>query len=289
MVNANDGVCSSGHKFPRTHGIIDLLPHLTDKHLLEEASYFDDVATKGKMIIEPHPYFLRKIVKQYERGFCKFITRAMPDYRDIGIKIGEIGCGSGSAITYLSSVPFKHVDYYGIDISLQLIRKGIIAREKQPPISWQVTFARGDATTKLFGDGTMDIIFSASALHHFSPLPLLQWISKVLKKDGLLVLNEPSIGNWIAKFGRKIQEDINTSNESPIDPVKLRDMARMNDLQLLDQEGMNFLTGPAAYLFGKINAPNSLAAFAYPITRFIDLFIRSEYRNYSFMQIYRKL
>lgn len=289
MVNVKDGTCVSGHKFPRTNGIIDLLPNLTDKHLLEEASYFDDIATKGKMIIEPHPYFLRRIAAQYEREFCKFITRAIPGHRNIDIKIGEIGCGSGSAITYLSSLPFKHVDYYGIDISLQLMHKGIVAREKQPPSSWRVTFARGDATTKLFGDDTMDIIFSASALHHFSPMPLVQWISKVLKKGGLLVLNEPSIGNWIARIGRKIQEDINTSNESPIDPRELREMARIHDLQLLEQEGMNFLTGPAAYLLGKINAPNSVAAFAYPLTRFIDVFARSEYRNYSFMQIYRKL
>ena len=88
--------CAGRHEFPCVDGIVDLLPNLSDKHLLEEAAHFDSVAKAGRMSISPQAYFFKMMVIDYKQVIYEFVEKAMPDYRErASVTIGEIGCGSG--------------------------------------------------------------------------------------------------------------------------------------------------------------------------------------------------
>jgi SAM-dependent methyltransferase len=167
------------------------------------------------------------------RVIYEFIEKAMPDYRErASVTIGEIGCGSGFAITYLHHIPFKAVEYFGVDISMMSMQSGL-EKMRKDSTRWQVHFARADAAAnKLFNNETIDIMFSAAALHHFKPRRIIERVSAALKPGGLLLLYEPSIGNPIAPLGRKIASDFNTTEEGPLDPLQLKTIADKNALKL---------------------------------------------------------
>ena len=219
----------------------------------------------------------------------EFIEKAMPDYRErASIIIGDIACGWGSAMTFLHQIPFKAVEYFGVDISMKMLQSGL-SRMRKERTGWQVCFARADVASKLFNNHTIDIMFSSAALHHFKPRPVIQLVSAALKPGGLLLLNEPSIGNPIATFGRKIVTGLNTSEERPLDPLQLETIADENGLKLLSQKGIHFLTGPGAFLLGKLHTPDAVARPLYYLSRGIDGLVKSPSRHYSFIQIYKRI
>ena len=72
----------------------------------------------------------------------------MPDYRErASVTIGEIGCGSGTAMGYLQHIPFKAVEYFGVNISMIIMQSGL-EKVRKDPTGWQVHFARADAANK---------------------------------------------------------------------------------------------------------------------------------------------
>jgi SAM-dependent methyltransferase len=281
--------CTGGHEFPYLDGIVDLLPNLSDKHLLEEAGHFDSAAKVGTMSIPHQAYFGKKMNIDYKRVIYEFLEKAMPDYRErASITIGEIGCGFGTAMLYLQQIPFKSVEYFGVDISMMMLQWAL-ERMRKDRTRWRVHFARADAANKLFNNETIDIIFTSAALHHFKPRPVIKWVSAALKPGGLLLLKEPSIGNPIASLGRKIVNDINTSEERPLDPLQLETIADENGLKLLTQKGLHFLSAPGSILLGKLHTPDAVAWPLYYLSRGIDRLVKSPSRNYLFIQIYKKI
>ena len=66
---------TGGHEFPCVDGIVDLLPNLSDKHLLEESAHFDSIAKAERMSILPQAYFFKKMVIDYKRVIYEFIEK----------------------------------------------------------------------------------------------------------------------------------------------------------------------------------------------------------------------
>jgi SAM-dependent methyltransferase len=163
-----------------------------------------------------------------------------------------------------------------------------LEKMRKDSTGWQVHFVRADAANKLFNNETIDIMFSAAALHHFKPRRIIEWVSAALKPGGLLLLYEPSKGNPIAPLGRKIASDFNTTEERPLDPLQLKTIADKNGLKLLTQKGMHFLTGPGSFVLSKLHTPDAVAWPLYYLSRGIDGLVKSPLRNYSFIQIYKK-
>ena len=277
--------CNRGHEFPVIDGIVDLLED-KNSNLLDEEEHWDDVAEKGRMKIVPNKYIRAKIVEDYHKAFVECIEAAWTGTYPSHVSIADIGCGSGSAIRYLDKIGFENVDYTGIDISIKYMRMCNTSR-KILPDNWNTRFIRATADKAIFEENSLDIVFSASALHHLDLASVIEWVSNSLKPNGLLILHEPSNSNPFAKIGRKLVQDFHTKGEKPILPKHVKQLAYAHNLVLIYEKGLHYLTGSLQYLIDGLPFP--VAFCAYQISRFIDSLITSPSCNYSFIQVYKKI
>ena len=281
--------CNRGHAFPIVDGIIDLMPDIrNDKELFDEERYWSQVADKGWTKVLPNAYIDQKLFEDYSLAFEHAIKIQWPDYRLKNIAVGEIGCGSGSAISHLKSIGFANVDYVGIDISIKMMK---LAANEGVPKNWKTQFARISANTGVFKENSLDLVFSSSVLHYFELEDLTEWIFNSLKPNGLFVLNEPSRGNLFAKIGRRVlhnRRGFFHTSEKRLLPAQVKLAASKQNLHLVFEKGFHFLNGPLYYLFGDLNMPKPIVVCCYYIGRSIDYFVSSPSWSYSFIQVYKK-
>lgn len=278
-----DTACKSGkHRFESKAGVLDLMPQITDNRLIEEIQYTDRVAESGKMVINVDEYMYAEMFNLLQKIFLDHI---ISNFDVNSLTIGEIGCGEGSAITYLRDIPFK-VDYYGADISLKIMQAGL--KRTYIPDTWKVNFFRTTAEKQLFADNSLDVLFSSAALHHLELRSSIEWMARTLKQGGLLIICEPSQNNIFASIGRKLVPAINTGGEHPLDHVEVQRLVRENGLELLHERGLFYLSGALEYLVWMMHSPLWLSKAIYAISRRIDNMVKSPDKAYAFLQIYRK-
>jgi hypothetical protein len=113
-------------------------------------------------------------------------------------------------------------------------------------------------------------------------------MARMLKQGGLLIIYEPSYNNIFASIGRKLIPAINTGGEHTLDHTEVQILVRKNDLELLHEQGLFYLSGPLAYLVSMMHSPLWLSKAIYAISRCIDKMVKSPDKAYAFVQIYRK-
>jgi predicted metallo-beta-lactamase superfamily hydrolase len=113
-------------------------------------------------------------------------------------------------------------------------------------------------------------------------------MARMLKQGGLLIIYEPSYNNIFASIGRKLILAINTGGEHTLDHTEVQILVRENDLELLHEQGLFYLSGPLAYLVSMMHSPLWLSKAIYAISRCIDKMVKSPDKAYAFVQIYRK-
>ena len=276
-------VCKSGkHRFEVKCGVLDLMPQVTDNRLTEEAQYTDKVVETGKMVINADRYMESEMFKLRQKIFVDYITS---NFHGNSLTVGEIGCGPGSAIAYLRNIPFR-VNYYGVDISLKIMQVGL--KRIDIPNTWKVNFFRSSAEKQLFADNSLDVMFSASALHHLKLRPSIEGMARTLKRRGLLIICEPSQNNIFASIGRKLVPAINTQEEHPLDHREVQRLAHENGLQLLHEQGLHYLSGALEFLISMMHSPIWLSKTIYAVSRHIDKMVKAPDKSYAFLQIYCK-
>jgi len=268
-------------------GIPDFLPKLKDSITLDEEEHWDNVAQSGRLSIMPNKYINSKIYADYRLEFERCLKTAWPQKVSKEIRIAEIGCGTGSAIDFFDRLEFETVYYIGIDLSMKTMQLRYTV-ERSPPASWKVFFFRTSANKSIFKENSLDIVFSASALHHLDVPSVMEWISKSLKPNGLLILHEPNNSNTLAKLARKFARNFHTKGEKPILPKDLTQIAYKNNLVLVYEKGLHYFSGSLQYLMGILRMPSPFAFCVYQVSRVLDNLITSPVRNYSFVQVYRK-
>lgn len=280
-------VCYNGHQFQVIDGIADLLKD-TNSNVINEQEHWDSVADKGEMNIPRDKYISERIFLDYCREFEECIKEAWSETYPQEINIADIGCGTGSAITYLANLKFGKVDYVGLDVSIKIMKLRTQSGEIFPN-NWQIRFMRASANINIFKENSLDIVFSASALHHLELESVMEWVSKALKPNGLLILHEPSSGNIFSKIGRKLVKDFHTEGEKPILPKDVKQIAHNHNLNLIYEKGLHYLTGSLQYLMGILRLPIPLSFCVYQVSRLVDSFTTSPSWNYSFIQVYKKI
>ena len=287
VIDSRLSKCNRQHEFQVIDGIVDLMPSITDKNMLNEEQHWDSVAKKGRMKIMPDVYTQGKVFETIRTIIKQSIIREWPDYKSKNVCIGEIGCASGSAISYLDGLEFSKVNYVGVDISLNELQLGV---KRRLPDNWEAQFVRTSVNVPVFNENSINIIFSASVLHHLELESVMKWLSKSLKSKGLFILYEPSDRNPLAKIGRKlIDPNFFTESERPISANQVKQLAYKYNLKLIFEKGLHFLTVPLGYLFGILNLPKQVVYCIYPISRLFDYIITSPSWSYSFIQIYKKI
>lgn len=98
-----------------------------------------------------------------------------------------VGCGDGEWVNEISRL----ANVVGIDISDQMIVRATSALQNPTSARFEV----GDAHNLRFADGTFDICFANSTLHHLDLSTALPEIYRVLRPGGCLVAGEPNRSN----------------------------------------------------------------------------------------------
>jgi SAM-dependent methyltransferase len=279
------GCCKNHHTYQINNGILDLMPIITNRTLLDESEHFDRFLEVGYPIDED-PYISSKLEHRSKELFEKVIKQECPDFANRRICIAEIGCGEGSAFTYLGRLPFQSVNYIGIDISQKSLQ--YVANNRVPPPNWNSLLVRTSANTALFMNESLDIVFSLGTLHHLHVANVIDWVSKSLKPGGLLIIEEPSEGNPFAKVGRRFTKEYITQGERPLNPRNVKELAVACGLRSVYERGINFLTGPLSYLLGIRKTIPPIKICSYLFSQAIDYVVRNQSVNYEFIHIYKK-
>jgi methionine biosynthesis protein MetW len=133
--------------------------------------------------------FLRKAFKRFDLNSFDLTIKLLSN---TGGDLLEIGCNDGSLLLKLRK-DFNKV--YGIDIAPTLIKEAKKKALQNFPKDNAVFFSVCDANKGLnFLDKTFETIVCLAVLEHiFDPYFLIDEINRVLKKNGVLVLQVPNI------------------------------------------------------------------------------------------------
>lgn len=106
----------------------------------------------------------------------------------------DLGCGNGNILKMLENN--TSASLYGLDLCENMIEE---ARKR---LSNKITLTVGDSENLPYADNMFDTIICNASFHHYiHPDAVLKEIKRVLKKDGSLILGDPSAPfNWYTKF-----------------------------------------------------------------------------------------
>jgi len=165
-----------GRRYGEVSGVIDALPSKMNELSSKEAHYhdhFEDNPADVHQLDSFRNYFFHNII--WEK------LNSLP----AGSKILEIGSGSGFDAKHLA----RHLDLVLTDISSQTLVKTAESLSGD-----NVIFSAADGLNLPFQNETFDAVFTVATFHHFdNPSLALKEFSRVLKKDGLLIIGiEPN-------------------------------------------------------------------------------------------------
>ncbi|MGH9952470.1 MAG: class I SAM-dependent methyltransferase, partial [Nitrososphaeraceae archaeon] len=175
--------------------------------------------------------------------------------------------------------------YIGADISMKSLQA---AQKRSLPANWDRQLVRTSANIPLIKEGSLDLVFSAAALHHLQIDSVIGWISKALKPEGLFILTEPGNKNPFAQIGRRMVHGFHTEGEKPLDPVTTKRIAEKNDLVLMYERGLDCVNGPLSFFAGITKMPRPIVAVLYYFAHLVDRSIKSSKWSYRFVQIYKR-
>ncbi len=146
-----------------------------------------------------------------------------------GMRVVDIGCGSGNIACWLARQVGAGGSVVGIDVSPAQIEQAQL--QAQTAGLNNITFAVGNACNPGWAGNSFDLVYSRLVLMHLTnPLDALQQMQALLKPGGRLVCEEMDLTQWL---------------HCP----KSEGLIRMNQLNLAlgDRRGQHFRLGSSLY------------------------------------------
>lgn len=130
----------------------------------------------------------------HQRYWNDEILKKVPSVKDA--RILDLGCGTGA---FLPDLVKRHDFVVGMDLSLDMLRKITLEGDALKGL------VSADGLRLPFASGAFDMVVCRSSLHHVRKLKeALDEISRILKKEGVLVLSEPTNDSIPIRLARKI-------------------------------------------------------------------------------------
>lgn len=113
----------------------------------------------------------------------------------------DLGCGNGNVLSMLVGMTDAHLS--GLDFSEEMIHQ---AKKK---LGESAKLQVGDAAHLPYDENSFDVIICNASFHHYTkPIQCLKEIHRVLKKEGVLILGDPTaplrlylrLLNWGLKY-----------------------------------------------------------------------------------------
>ena len=137
---------------------------------------------------------------------------ALIDARAAGSVCIEYGCAQGADCIRLIDSAERVV---GFDIS-EVVVKQARANAAAASRSEAVEFVTAEAENLDFDDGTFDLAFGESVLHHLELAPALAEMTRILKPNGSAVFLEPLGHNRIINWYRDRTPEMRSPDEHPL-------------------------------------------------------------------------
>jgi 2-polyprenyl-3-methyl-5-hydroxy-6-metoxy-1,4-benzoquinol methylase len=175
---------------------------------------------------------------------CRYLVHKLRQLPGSGLRLLDVGCGSGLAIRHLAhALPGKVADYVGIDLDA----RRLVPRYRDIR-SMGLTFLN----IELDDDwclGGFDVIWCSEVIEHLeNDQGLMQKLGAALKPDGVLLLTTPSV-HFVQHVGRSYSPILQLSpcqdgghvrhGYAPVDLVRLAERA---GLHLVAIDGVNRLS-----------------------------------------------
>jgi SAM-dependent methyltransferase len=138
----------------------------------------------------------------------------------------DFGCGSGEEVIPLRQ---RGAHVIGIDISPDLIA---VARKRLQKYGLDADLRVGSAYETQLADGSVDVVFCMSLLHHLELDRVKKEILRVLKPGGLFIFKEPIRFSWMMKKFRQLLpalEDV-SEFEYPLNAEQIKRIAEGFDV-----------------------------------------------------------
>ncbi|MCX6748459.1 MAG: class I SAM-dependent methyltransferase [Candidatus Pacearchaeota archaeon] len=156
-----------------------------------------------------------------------FIIRFLLKTKAKGLLL-DAGCGSGGYITAARLIGFKSV---GLDISEQAVN---IARKRKEKV------ILGDMRKMSFKNNTFDIVTAGGSIEHFPEThQAIREISRVLKNQGILIVNVPYKYALLYSLSRKIQQMLGiwkAGYEKAFSKAEFSKLLKKNNFEILKIE-----------------------------------------------------
>lgn len=109
-------------------------------------------------------------------------------------KILDLGCGNGNILKTLEEK--TDADLYGLDLSENMIK------EAEKNLNSDVNLTIGDAEKLPYSDNKFDVVICNASFHHYTkPEIVLKEIKRILKKNGVFILGDPTCPfDWYLKI-----------------------------------------------------------------------------------------
>ncbi len=161
-------------------------------------------------------------------------------------KVLDVGTGGGNFIKLIASLYDDYESIVGID-SLDI---AISSARKSFPDE-RITFEKMDAHSMTFDDNVFDVICLSNSLHHLrTPNVIFKEMERVLKKNGIIIVNEMMSDNLSVKqithlklhhFAAEIDRELgDTHNETYKREEILNILKRISTLTVKDSWDLEF-------------------------------------------------
>lgn len=173
--------CKNKHSFP-------IKNHIPLMFVDDNGVAKGSVTQKIKSFYEKHPFpnyddfdSLRTLLDRAEKSiFAQRLDEELP----FNIKVLEIGCGTGQLTNFLS---VANRLTYGTDISHNSLKLAYQFKEKSSLN--RSSFYQMNLFKPIFKENSFNVIISNGVLHHTAnPEKAFETISKLLKKDGYIII-----------------------------------------------------------------------------------------------------
>ena len=155
--------------------------------------------------------------ERFENVFYKALYNAGSDFFSI-IKINckekivlDFGCGIGDASRKVYNFNPKKIT--GIDISEVSVKK---ASDEAKRLNLSIDYKVDNCEDLKFENNSFDLVYGTGIIHHLSTEKCVSEISRVLKKNGVIVFLEPLGTNPIINLYRRITPKARSHDEHPL-------------------------------------------------------------------------
>jgi ubiquinone/menaquinone biosynthesis C-methylase UbiE len=129
--------------------------------------------------------------RYYHARLHDSLNTLVASHRKTGaLAILDVGSGTGRLLSLLSNTN-PDDDYVGVDPAEQMVS---VAKRSYP----NMRFLQAKAEHLPFEDNSFDLVFSTDSFHHWQDqMQGLKEISRVVKPDGVVIIEDPFAAGWM--------------------------------------------------------------------------------------------